>query len=118
MLLRVIQKGNRWDALFNLCWLMGHDPIPVLDCDARKAFNRCLKCRRETQYDFEALLTPDWIGFVDPPHRCPLCFGWKPREWERCANELCELNPDGPLHLMPDGTAKHLLDGPRRSSIR
>lgn len=108
----VVRKGRRWAAFFNLCWLFGHDAVPVVDCDSRRAFNRCAKCGRETQYDFEAALTPDWIGFVDDAHCCPLCMGWKPADWDRCANEVCGLNPDGPLHLMPDGSARHMPDGP------
>lgn len=101
---------SRWKAFFELCWLFGHDHQPVVDCDARRAFTRCTGCGHSFQYDFQAALGPDWIGFCDPPHRCPLCFGWKPRDWDRCSNEICALNPDGPLRLRPDGSVGHDLD--------
>lgn len=105
-----LRKPNRWKYLFHLCWLTGHEHEPILDCDVRKSFSRCSRCGYEFQYDFQVALPPEWIGFCDEAHRCPLCMGWKPRGWDRCANEICEMNPDGPLHLMPDGTVKHWLD--------
>lgn len=111
----VVRPGNRWKALFHLCWLFGHKYRDIVDCDSRRVFNRCAQCGREAQYDFEAALSPDWIGFCDETHRCPLCLGWKPRNWERCGNEICELNPNGPVYLMPDGSARHLPDGPHRT---
>lgn len=114
----VVDTMNRWKALFHLCWLFGHDHQSIVDCDARKSLQRCGRCGHSFQYDWEAVLSPDWIGFCDDAHRCPLCMGWKPRNWERCGNEVCELNPNGPPHLMPDGSARHLLDGPRQSLER
>jgi len=92
------------------CWLRGHDDVLILDCDARRSFNRCTRCGYEFQYDFQAALKPDWIGFCDPPHQCPLCFGWKPRDWDRCAQEVCEINPDGMMRLQPDGSFGPNLD--------
>lgn len=105
-----IRKPNRWKAFFHLCWLLGHEGQPVVDCDARKSFTRCPRCECEFQYDFQAALSPDWIGFCDEAHRCPLCMGWKPKDWSRCANEVCALNPNGFLHQMQDGTVKYRLD--------
>lgn len=103
----VYRAGSGWRALFHLCWLFGHGEEHVVDCDARRSFNRCIRCGREWQYEFQENISPDWIGFIDEIHRCPLCLGWKPRSWDRCQNEICELNPDGPLHLLPDGTVTH-----------
>lgn len=102
---------NKWKAFFELCWLRGHDHQPIVDCDVRRAFERCAKCGHEFQYDFEAALGPTWIGFCDPAHSCELCMGWKPRDWDRCANEVCTLNPNGRLRLRPDGSAGFNLDG-------
>lgn len=101
---------NIWKALFNLCWLKGHDHEQIVDCDARRSFNRCTRCGHEHQYDFQATLSPNWIGFCDPPHRCPLCLGWKPPDWDRCANEICSMNPNGPIKLRSDGTVGYDLD--------
>jgi hypothetical protein len=92
------------------CWWFGHDHEQIVDYDARRVFQRCVKCGHEFQYDFQAQLTPQWIGFCDPPHTCPLCMGWKPRHWDRCANEVCEINPNGPLRLTPDGGLDFDLD--------
>lgn len=102
---------NRWKALFHLCWLFGHDHKTIVDCDARRSFNCCIRCGHEFQYDFQVFLPPDWIGFCDDEHRCPLCSGWKPRGYDRCGHEICIVNPDGPLHRCPDGTVRHKLDG-------
>lgn len=102
-----------WKAFLGFCWLRGHDHQPTVDCDAHRAFNRCTRCGHEHQYDFQRALGPNWIGFCDPSHRCPLCFGWKPREWDRCANEICSLNPDGMLRMRSDGSVGHDLDSRR-----
>lgn len=110
----VIRKGNAWAALSNLCWLW-HQDDQVVDCDARRVFQRCSACGRESQFGFQAALGPNWIGFCDEVHRCPLCTGWKPRGWGRCGNEICVLNPNGPLFLMPDGSGRHFLGGPGQS---
>lgn len=99
-----------WRTFFHLCWFFGHAHEQIVDCDKRRSFQRCTKCAHEFQYDFQAALSPDWIGYCDDAHRCPLCFGWKRKDWDRCANEVCEINPNGPVYLMPDGTAKHDLD--------
>lgn len=107
---------NRWKALFHLCWLLGHHHQLILDFDARKSFNRCSKCGDEFQYDFQRALTPDWIGWCDRLHSCPLCMGWKPKDWDRCGNEICKLNPNGPLRKLPGGHVGYLLDGPHQSS--
>lgn len=99
---------KRWKAF--LCWLSGHDHEQIVDYDIPKAFQRCRRCGHEFQYDFQSALTRKWIGFCDEAHTCKLCFGWKPREWDRCANEICELNPDGALHFNTDGTMGPRLD--------
>lgn len=102
-----MSEMNRWKAFFNLCWLVGHGHEQIVDCDARRSFNRCTKCGHEFQYDFQACLSPEWIGFCDKQHSCPLCMGWKPKKWDRCANEICTLNPNGPLRLLPDGNVNY-----------
>lgn len=99
-----------WKAFFEFCWLRGHDDHQIVDCDARRVFYRCRRCGHEFQSNLQAALTPNWIGFCDPAHRCQLCFGWKPKDWDRCANEICMMNPEGPLHLHPDGTIGPRLD--------
>jgi hypothetical protein len=104
------QGVNRWKAFFGLCWLRGHDHEQIVDCDARRAFNRCKACGHEFQYDFQEALPPYWIGFCDKAHSCPLCMGWKPKDWDRCANEICAMNPDGPLYRNSDGTVGPRLD--------
>jgi hypothetical protein len=63
------------------------------------------------QYDFERGMSPEWIGFCDEAHKCPLCMGWKPRGWERCGVEVCKLNPNGKIYLTPDGGGEYRLDG-------
>lgn len=105
---------SRWKAFFNLCWLFGHHHEQVIDCDARRASQRCVKCGHEFQYDFQKQLTPEWIGFCSDGHRCPLCMGWKPRDWDRCGNELCTLNPNGPMRVLPDGNLGFDLDSRNR----
>lgn len=102
---------KRWKAF--LCWFRGHNHQQIVDYDARRVFQCCTKCGHSFQYDFEAALGPTWIGFCDTAHRCPLCFGWKPRDWDRCAHEICDINPDGPLRLKPDGSLGHDLDSRR-----
>ena len=99
---------QRWKTF--LCWLGSHDHQCVIDCDARKSFQRCTRCGYEFQYDFQVALTPAWIGFCMDGHRCPICGGWKPKDWDRCANEICEMNPDGPLRVHQDGTIGPMLD--------
>lgn len=101
---------NRWKAFFGLCWLRGHDHQQIVDYEARRVFMLCTRCGHEFQYDFQAALTPEWIGFRMEGHRCPLCGGWKPKDWDRCAIEICEMNPDGLLRLNPDGTIGPRLD--------
>lgn len=100
-----------WKDFLSLCWLRGHDHEQVVDCDARRAFQLCGRCGHEFQYDFQAGLSPGWVGFCDEDHSCELCMGWKPRGWDRCANEVCLLNPNGPLSLLPDGEVGYDLDG-------
>lgn len=100
-------------ALWSLCWLRGHDHQLVVDCEARRSFQRCTRCEHTFQYDFQAALSRDWIGFIDKVHSCKLCGGWKPNDWDRCANEICSLNPDGPLRIRPDGSVGHDLDSRR-----
>lgn len=99
-----------WKKFANFCWLRGHAHQPIVDCDSRRAFHRCMKCGHEFQYDFEAAITPEWIGFCDKDHSCKLCLGWKPRDWDRCGNEICTLNPNGPMRLLPDGEVWYDLD--------
>lgn len=101
---------NLWRAFFHLCWLSGHDHQPVVDCDKRRSYQCCTKCGHEFQYDFQRTLSPEWIGFCDKDHSCALCMGWKPRDWDRCANEICALNPNGPLKLRPNRTVGYDLD--------
>lgn len=113
-----MKNGNRWASFFQLCWCFGHDDFPIVDSDARRSFHRCRRCGREAQYDFEAEIPSNWIGFIDDVHRCPLCLGWKPKDIDRCANEICDLNPNGPLRIMPDGSVRHMLDGPHGFEIR
>lgn len=102
---------SKWKAFFGLCWCFGHDHQQVVDCEERRAFQKCSRCGNEFQYDFQAWLPPEWIGFCDPDHTCPLCFGWKPKAYDRCANEICSINPDGLLKFHPDGTLRPDLDG-------
>lgn len=99
---------SRWKAF--VCWLGGHNERLIIDYDARRSFNRCTECGYEFQYDFQKALGPDWIGFCADGHRCPLCFGWKPKDWDRCANEICTLNPNGRLRLRSDGSMGYDLD--------
>lgn len=101
---------NWWRAFFNLCWLRTHDHQTIVDCDARRAFQCCTNCGHSFQYDFQAELPKNFIGFIDKAHSCGLCGGWRPRDWDRCANEICTLNPDGPLRMRPDGSIGHNLD--------
>ena len=95
----MIAATNKWKALLELCWLLGHEEQQIVDHDARRVFGRCLKCGREAQSSFQASLHADWIGFCDEAHRCPLCSGWKPRGWNRCAGKVCLLNPEGVTRL-------------------
>lgn len=102
-----------WKAFFKLCWLLSHNSEQIVDCDERRVFQRCVKCGHEFQYDFQAEMSPHWVGFCDKAHTCLLCGGWKPKDWDRCANEVCDLNPNGPLWLTPDGNLDYDLDSRR-----
>lgn len=99
-----------WKALVSLCWLRGHDHHQIVDHDARRAFQLCTKCGYSFQYEFQASLTPNWIGFCDHDHSCELCMGWKPRDWDRCGNEVCLLNPNGPIRFLQNGEIGYDLD--------
>ena len=91
---------NRLKAFFHLCWVLGHDHEPIVDTEARRAFNRCTRCGHEHQYDFQASLPLEWIGFASGDNKCPLCMGWKPKAWKFCSSGYCELNPKGPIRLV------------------
>jgi len=100
-----------WRGIFSLCWLRGHGYSQIVDCDQRRVYEKCVVCGHEMQYDFERGMSPEWIGFCDEAHKCPLCMGWKPRGWERCGVEVCKLNPNGKIYLLPDGGGEYRLDG-------
>jgi len=100
-----------WRGIFSLCWLRGHRYSQIVDCDQRRVYEKCVVCGHEMQYDFERGMSPEWIGFCDEAHKCPLCMGWKPRGWERCGVEVCRLNPNGMMYLKDDGQAEFRMDG-------
>lgn len=85
-----------------LCKWLGHKlGEQVVDTERRKAYNPCLRCGAECQFDFQSGLSPLWCGFSSGENKCPLCMGWKPRALKFCANTYCELNPNGPFRLIP-----------------
>lgn len=89
------------------CAFGHHDDVTIVDCDARRSFQRCRECKREFQYPFQAEIGADWIGFIDKAHTCPKCLGWRPRDARYCGGLVCSLNPPN-----------RVLSGWRRSSFR
>lgn len=85
----------------------------VVDCENLSIYLLCDTCGKKTQLDFHYALegNKNWIGFQSGENKCPLCMGWKKKAWSRCAIEVCELNPEGPIYPMPDGSWGHRLDG-------
>lgn len=76
-----------------LCKLLGHRHGElVVDCQRRKAFHPCARCGDEFQYDFEREIDPRWIGFAHGENQCPLCLGWKSKDWLRCGKQFCIMN--------------------------
>jgi hypothetical protein len=76
-----------------VCWIVGHDHNTVVDYEARRTYERCRRCGHTFQYDFEENLSSDWIGYCDTDHPCPVCLGWKPKEWKMCSSTYCKVNP-------------------------